>query len=84
MGSSWSFFDSSWGLLGGSWKGLGSSSGALGDALAMETLYFRQMKVSPRWEHDFQNLYYQGTGSETMRERLLARKRLEVIESMRA
>ena len=64
----------SWGLLGGSWKGLGNSSGALGDVLAIETLYFRKMKVSPRWEHDFENLYYQGTGSETMRERLFARK----------
>ena len=42
--------------MGCSWKGLGSSSGALGDALAMETLYFRKMKVSPRWEHDFEKL----------------------------
>ena len=60
--------------LGGSWKGLGSSSGALGDVLGLETIYFRKMSFPPRREHDFENLYYQRTGSETMRERLFARK----------
>ena len=45
---------------------------------------FPKMGAPPRREHDFRNLYYQGTGSETMRERLFARKWLEVIGSMRA
>ena len=35
---------------------------------------FPKMGAPPRREHDFGNLYYQGTGSETMRERLFARK----------
>ena len=60
--------------LGGSGKGLGRSSGALGNVLDLETLYFLKMSFPPRREHDFRNLYYQGTGSETMRERLFARK----------
>ena len=74
-----------WGPLGASLTALGVSWGALARALgarrellgtssAQETLYFSKTSVSPRWEHDFGNLYYQGTGSETMRERLFARK----------
>ena len=35
---------------------------------------FSKIGAPPRREHDFRNLYYQGTGSETMRERLFARK----------
>ena len=31
------------------------------------------MNVLPRREHDFQNLYYQGTGSELKWERMLSR-----------
>ena len=64
--------------LGASWGALGSILGALrellGTSSVQETLYFLKMSVSPRWERDFENLYYQGTGSETMRERLFARK----------
>ena len=67
MESSSSVFDSSWGLLGGSWKGLGSSSEALGDALGLETVYSRKMKVSPRWEHDFGNESRKNVTIETMR-----------------
>ena len=74
-----------WGPLGASLTALGASLGALGTVFgalrellgtssAQESLYFLKMSVSPRWEHDLQNLYYQGTGSETMRERLFARK----------
>ena len=85
LGLSWGHVWCSWGrlgsplgylegLLGGSCKGIGSSLGALGDVLGLETLYFQKMKASPRREHDLENLYYQGTGSETMRERLFARK----------
>ena len=64
--------------LGASWGALGRVFGALrellGTSSAQETLYFSKTSISPRWEHDFGNLYYQGTGSETMRERLFARK----------
>ena len=74
-----------WGPLGASLTALGASWGALGRVLgalrellgtssAQETLYISKLSISPRWEHDFENLYYQGTGSETMRERLFARK----------
>ena len=60
LGASLTALGASW---GGSWKGIGSSSGALGDVLGIETLYFQKMKVSPRREHDFQNLSEQGTES---------------------
>ena len=64
--------------LGASWRALGSILGALrellGTSSAQETLYFSKMSFPPRWEHDLGNLYYQGTGSETMRERLFACK----------
>ena len=64
--------------LGASWGALGRVFGALRELLGMssaqENLYFSKMSSPPRWEHDFGNLYYQGTGSETMRERLFARK----------
>ena len=74
-----------WGPLGASLTALRVSWEALARALgdrrellvtssAQETLYFSKTSVSLRWEHDFRNLYYQGTGSETMRERLFARK----------
>ena len=59
--------------LGASWEALGRLLGALGDALRIETLYFLKMNVLPRREHDFQNLYYQGTGSELKWERMLSR-----------
>ena len=63
-----------WGPLGASLTALGASSGALGSALgarrellgtssAHETLDFSKISVSPRLEHDFQNLSEQGTGS---------------------
>ena len=54
--------------------GLGGSLGPLGDVLDLGEPSFPKTSVSPRREHDFENLYYQGTGSETMRERLFARK----------
>ena len=69
---SWSLFESSWSLFGGSWMGLRSSSGALGDALGLgePLLYFHKMNVSFQWEHDVENLYYQGTGSELQWDRM--------------
>ena len=56
---SWSLFESSWRFLGGSWMGLGSSSGALGDVINLREPLFSKLSVSPRREHDFQNLYEQ-------------------------
>ena len=75
---------SSWSLVGASLRALGASLRALGDVLGLGELLFSKTSVSPRREHDFENLYYQGTGSETMRERLFARKRLKEAGSMRA
>ena len=53
--------------LGDSWGALARALGArrelLGTPSAQETLYFSKISVSPRWEHDFQNLSEQGTGS---------------------
>ena len=53
--------------LGASWGAPGTILGALrellGTSSVQETLYFRKMSVSPRWERDFENLSEQGTGS---------------------
>ena len=75
-----------WGSLGASLTALGASLGVLGRVLgtlrelletssAQETLYFREFgpDIPPKTSYG-RNLYYQGTGSETMRERLFARK----------
>ena len=53
--------------LGASWAALGRVFGALrellGTSSAQETLYISKMSFPPRWEHDFENLSEQGTGS---------------------
>ena len=53
--------------LGDSWGALGRVLGALRELLGTsspyETLYFSKLSVSPQWEHDFENLSEQGTGS---------------------
>ena len=71
LGASLTALGASWGALG---RVLGALRGLLGTSSAQETLYFSKMSFPPRWEHDFENLYYQGTGCVTMRERLFARK----------
>ena len=71
LGASLTALGASWGALG---RVLGALRELLGTSSAQETLYILKMNFPPRREHDFGNLYYQGTGSETMRERLFARK----------
>ena len=63
-----------WSSVRTSLRALGTSLEALGDTLGLGEPLFSETSVSPRRDHDFENLYYQGTGSETMRERLFARK----------
>ena len=56
---SWSLFVSSWSLFGASLKALGASLRALGDVLGLGEPLFPKTSVSPRREHDFENLYKQ-------------------------
>ena len=53
--------------LGDSWGALGRVLGALRELLGTSsvgtTLDFLKISVSRRWEHDFENLSEQGTGS---------------------
>ena len=54
-------------------RALGASLRALGDVLGLGEPLFSKTSVSHRQEHDFENLYYQGTGSELQWERMLSR-----------
>ena len=57
----------SFGAPGASWGALGRVLEALRELLGASSvqaaLDFRKISVSPRWEHDFENLSEQGTGS---------------------
>ena len=64
---SWSSLGASLTALGVSLGALGCVSGSLRELLgtpsAQENLYFSKASVSPRWEHDFENLYEQERGA---------------------
>ena len=65
-------------LLGTSWRASWGRLGRCLDEVQDGTLYIDEIpphaNFTPNKKRLSRNLYYQGTGSETMRERLFARK----------